>query len=168
MIALHSVTKPGSYSVGHAFKVPELELYKGGLNVSSSSPQTSWYQSRGSLRVASLSINSSTTCHTPSLMWIVRNLFNSSLSIAPRNYSNARRDWKDKKTKRNINLLLEDYSGKKPAFTFFLSQNWQTIKNTSANCKQKEFRVSVFRLIIESSQVKGNQLIKQGDGQYEQ
>ena len=74
------------------------------------------------------------------------------------------------RTKRQKEILIFylKTTAEKPAFTFFLSQNWQTIKNTSANCKQKEFRVSVFRLIIESSQVKGNQLIKQGDGQYEQ
>ena len=164
MIALHSVTKPGSYSVGHAFKVPELELYKGGLNVSSSSPQTSWYQSRGSLRVASLSINSSTTCHTP-LMWIARNLFNSSLSIAPRNYSNARGDWKDKNTKRNINLLLENYSGKKPAFTFFFISKLTNHKKIPRQIVNKKNLESPCQQI---NQVKGNQLIKQGDGQYEQ
>ena len=65
-------------------------------------------------------------------------------------------------------FYLKTTAEKNPPLHFFLSQNWQTIKNTSANCKQKEFGVSVFRLIIESSQVKGNQLIKQDDGQYEQ
>ena len=62
-------------------------------------------------------------------------------------------------SKRNINLLLENITTKITAFSFFfpLSKNWQTTKNTSENWKQKEFRVSVFRLIVESSQVNGKQ-----------